>query len=196
MKLGSLYNKFKSEAWPSNKISFMFERWEEFERQTKIVDEIQSDAPFCKIQMQVPYAVAKKLLLGSNYKIWKWESNHHFKLLTHVKLSKFELNFIRILLSWLYLYRYFLYIYLELLLFLSIFRSSYIKGLGLQGMRYNKSKEKLPIKDFIRVFPNLWNCLAFRLIHSHIWGYSIEKWVKVAPLTTKMPLYRYIKEYH
>ena len=43
--------------------------------------------------MQVRYAVAKKLLLGSNYKIWKWESNHHLKLLTHVKLSKFELNF-------------------------------------------------------------------------------------------------------
>lgn len=57
--------------------------------------------------MQVRYAVAKKLLLGSNYKIWKWESNHHFKLLTHVKLSKFEHNFIRILLSWLYLYIYF-----------------------------------------------------------------------------------------
>ena len=56
MKLGPLYNKFKSEARPSDKISFMFERWEEFERQTKIVDEIQSDTPFCKIEMQVHYA--------------------------------------------------------------------------------------------------------------------------------------------
>lgn len=194
MKLGSLYNKFKSEARPSDKISFMFERWEEFERRTKIVDEIQSDTPFCKIQMQVRYAVAKKLLLGSNYKIWKWESNHHLKLLTHVKLSKFELNF-HSNFTFMVIFIYIFFVNLSRLI-LSIFCYGYIKGLGLQGMRYNKSKEKLPIKDFIRVFPNLSNCLAFRLIHSHIWEYSIEKWVKVAPLITKMPLYRYVKEYH